>query len=180
MPPAAGSATAARTSSTDSSDSRMAIRRTTLTNQGYLAAPSGVTMAATGPADDGGGPDHGDRRPGGGRGDRGLLTRDPAAGQGVPALALIEQDTQHLLIAEPGAPARLAERGAVHHPGVHHVPQVYGGRRRHPDPVQPLRGAERQPGRQLDALQPAELLDLVLLEPAVAAHREVTFDRADH
>src|SRR5271157_1342662 len=154
MPPAAGSATAARTSSTDSSDSRTAIRRTTLTAQGYLAASSGVTMAAARPADDGRGADHGDRRPGGGRRDRGLLARDPAAGQGVPALALIEQDAQHLLVAEPGAPAGLAERGAVHHPGVDHVPQVYGRRPGHPDAVQPLRGPERQPGRQLDALQP--------------------------
>src|SRR5271157_2169564 len=111
MPPAAGSATAARTSSTDSSDSRTAIRRTTLTAQGYLAASSGVTMAAARPADDGRGADHGDRRPGGGRGDRGLLARDPAAGQGVPALALIEQDAQYLFVAEPGR--QPAARSAV-------------------------------------------------------------------
>src|SRR5271169_147782 len=181
MPPAAGSSTTTRTSSRDNSQSRTAIRRTTLTVPGYLAAPSGVgTVAAARPADDGRGADHGDRRPGGGRRDRGLLARDPAAGQGVPALALIEQDAQHFLVAEPGAPAGLAERGAVHHPGVHHVPQVYGRRRGHPDPVQPLRGPERQPGRQLDALQPADLLNLVLLEPAVAAHHEVTVDPAAH
>src|SRR4029077_645977 len=172
MPPAAGSATAARTSSTDSSDSRTAIRRTTLTRQGYLVA----TVTPAGPPDDSGGADHGHRGPG--RGDRGLLARDPAAGQCVPALPLVEQDLQRLGVADPRTPAGRAERGTVHHPRVHHVPQVYGRRRGHPDPVQPLRGAERQPGGQLAALQPADLLPLVLLQPAVAAHREVAGDPA--
>ena len=75
-------------------------------------------------------------------------------------------------------PAGRAERGAVHHPRVHHVPHVHRRRRGHPDPVQPLRGAEGQPGGQLDALQPADPLHLVLLQPAVAAHREVGGDTA--
>src|ERR1700750_1260893 len=120
MPPPAGPATPPRTSSTDSSDSRTAIRRTTLTRQGYLVAA--VTPA--GPPDDGGGADHGHRGPG--RGDRGLLARDPAAGQCVPALPLVEQDLQRLGVADPGAPAGRAERGHVHHPRVHHITQVYG------------------------------------------------------
>jgi len=137
-----------------------------------------VPVPAAGAADDGGGADRRDRRTGGG--DRDLLARDPPAGQGVPALALIEQHTQDLGVAEHGAPARLAQHGAVHHPGVHHVAQVHGRRRGHPDPVQPLCGAEGEPGRQLDALQPADPLDLVLLEPAVAADREVPRDPAAH
>src|SRR2546429_5770591 len=115
MPPAAGSATAARTSSTDNSDSRTAIRRTTLTRQGYLVA----TVTPAGPPDDGGGADHGHRGPG--RGDRGLLARDPTAGQCVPALPLVEQDLQRLGVSDPGSPAGPAEPGAVYPPRGHHV-----------------------------------------------------------
>src|SRR5271166_3098163 len=115
MPPAPGSATAARTSSTDSSDSRTAISRTTLTGSGYpVAGWSGVTtMTAAGAANDGGRADHGDRGPG--RGDRGLLARDAAARYGVPALALIEQDAQRRLVAVPRPPAGLAQRRTIHH-----------------------------------------------------------------
>ena len=98
------------------------------------------------------------------------------AGHGVPAVALVKQDAQGRLVVEARPPARAAQRGAVHHPWVHHVSQVDRGRRGHAHPVQPLRGPERQPGGQLDALQPADPLDLVLLEPAVAAHREVPFE----
>ena len=46
--------------------------------------------------------------------------------------------------------------------------------------MQPLGGAERQPGRQLDALEAAELLDLVLLQPAVAADRQLAVDVPGH
>src|SRR5580693_8975980 len=138
MPPAPGPATAARTSSRDSSVSRMAINRTTLTKQDYPElAPrtvrqklkgvrrSGVrTVPAPGAADDGGGADHRDRGPGGG--DRGLLARDAPAGHRVTALALAEQDAQRLGVAEPRVPAGRPQRGAVGHPRVHDVPQVHG------------------------------------------------------
>src|SRR5215470_14940076 len=127
MPPAAGSATAARTSSTDSSDSRTAIRRTTLTRQGYLVA----TVTPAGLPDNGGGADHGHRGPG--RGDRGLLARDPAAGQCVPALTLVEQDPQRLGVADPGGQPAGRGPGTVPPHGYHPERQFEARRGRHPD-----------------------------------------------
>src|ERR1700722_15375797 len=170
MPPAPGPATAARTSSRDSSVSRMAISRTTFTWPGYLAdarkartravswqdGPLGIkkrnvrrlrvrTVPAPCAADDRGGADDRDRGPGGG--DRGLLARDAPAGHRVTALALVEQDAQRLGVGVVRVPARVTEGSAVGHPRVHDVAQVHGRGRGHAEAVQPPRGAARRPAR---------------------------------
>src|ERR1019366_8828284 len=86
-------------------------------------------VAAAGAADDGGRADHGDGGPGRpGGGDRRLLARDAPAGHGVPALALVEQDAQHRLVAERRAPAGLPPRGG---------PGRGGPPRRRPRPAPP-------------------------------------------
>ena len=86
-------------------------------------------------------------RRGPGRGDRGVLAGEPAAGHRVAALPLLEQRpaaTSGLPYA--GRQPACAQGRAVDHPRVDHVAQVRGRRRGDPDPVQPLRGAERQAG----------------------------------
>src|SRR5580692_3759582 len=117
MPPAPGPATAARTSSRDSSLSgwrSVAQRSPSKITRNWHHGPfgrklkgvrrSGVrTVPAPRTADDGGGADDRDRGTGGG--DRGLLTRDAPAGHRVAALALAEQDAQRLGVAEPRVPA---------------------------------------------------------------------------
>jgi hypothetical protein len=92
----------------------------------------------------------------------------------------LEQGAQGLLVVVLGPPARVPERGAVDHPGIDDEAQVGRGRRRDADPVQALGGAERDPGRELDPAQPAELLDRVLVQPAVAADRELAGHVAVH
>ncbi len=87
-----------------------------------------------------------------------------------------EQQRQCLGVGVSGPPPGGAQRRAVNHPWVHHVPQVRGRRRRHAHPVQPLGGAERQPRGELERLHPAELFHLRLLQPAFAACREVAAD----
>src|SRR5262245_47317780 len=147
MPPAPGSVTAARTSSTDSGVSRNSASLTTFTEQRYpdraaaedrhgtgtppphtrpsarpvevLAAP-----ATPGSAHDRGGADHRDGGPGGGNGR--LLARDAARGRAVHRPSL-PQSPQASRVVVGRAPARLAQRPAVHDPRVDQILQVIDG-----------------------------------------------------
>src|SRR3984957_7986315 len=135
MPPAPGPATAARTSSRDSSVFRMTIRRTTLTKEVYTElAPRTVRPNFEKDAR----PVRGPYGAGAARGGRWRRCRSPRPwprrrGGGAPG---------------------------------------GGGARPPPRRGRPPRGPEGPPARQLAALPPADLLARVLLEPAVAAHRE--------
>src|SRR6516165_8351755 len=132
--------------------------------------PLAATAAAADLADDRRRADH--RDGGAGRGDGCFLARD-AAGSGPVQRPGLDQGLQHGGVVVGRAPARLAQGLAVDDPRVDQVAQIVDGRGSDPDPVEPLRGAEGQGGRQLDPAQPADLLDLGELQPAVAADREV-------
>ena len=121
-------------------------------------------------ADDGGGADDRDGSAGGGN--RRVLAVQPAAGHRVVPGTLIKQDFERLGIAVLRPPAGLAQCLAVDDPRIDDVMQLGDGRGREPGPVQALRCGERQGRRQLDAPQARDFLELLLLEPAVAANGE--------
>src|SRR5262249_34133748 len=73
---------------------------------------------------------------------------------------------------------RVTQRPAVDHPRVDDEVQVDHRHRGEAGPVQALYGAEGQAGRQLQAAQPGDLLDVLLLQPAVAADREAAGELA--
>src|SRR5216683_1963933 len=183
MPPAPGSMTAARTSSTDSAVSRSPTSRITPTVPRYPPelprhAPVrnrwesrsgggwGAAAAAAGPAHYRRRPDDGDGRAGGR--DRGLLAGDAPPGDGMVAGPLLEQRLEGRGVVIGGPPACRAQGRAVHDPGVDHIAQVRRRRGGDPHPVQALSGPERQPGGPLDSAQPTQLPDLLLFDPAIA------------
>src|SRR6266568_7417926 len=182
IPPAAGSVTALSTSSTDSGPSLSSASLIALTVQSYPPLPAGVpawsggAAAAPGPAHDRRGTNH--RDGGAGRGDRRILPGEAASRDGDPASPVLKQDTEGRRVVELRPPARLPQGPAVHHPRINDKVQVGDRRGGNAGPVQPLRGAERQPGVQLDPAQPGKFLNLLLFQPSVAADRELTADHA--
>src|SRR5215470_4582297 len=187
--PAPGSLTAARTSSTDSGSSRISASLITFTPAtvpgselrgfpaSYDQALLCASLAAARGADDRGGADHG--HGGAGCRDGRFLPGQTAAGRAMAGPGL-HQRLEHRGVVVRGAPARLAQRLAVDHPRVNQVLQIVhrGGGDAHP--VQPLRGAERQPRGQFDPAQPADPLHLFLLQPPVTPHGKGAGHVANH
>src|SRR6185437_2774657 len=109
MAPAAGSATAFRTSSTDNGLSRNSASRITVTQPSYRVARAlRPAAAAARVPDNGGGAD--DRHRGAGRGDGGVLAVQPAARDGVMPGPLVEQEGDGARVVVTGPPARCVQR----------------------------------------------------------------------
>src|SRR6185312_2962127 len=183
VPPAAGSATIASSSSTDNGEVRIcvwmlltssiipypapdagraALRRGTRSRSDR---PSGAALLP-GPAHQGGRADQGDG--GAGRAERGggVLLAEPAGERGVVAGHLVQQGLEGLDVRVLRYEAGLLQPLGGHRPRVHDVLQVGGRRRRQVQPVQPLGGAQRQAGRQLHPPQSGAGLHLLLAQPA--------------